>query len=182
MTRIRIPSFLHDVFGETQSRGAIALILGFGAIGTLALVSLDPWALSGVAWWRAALAVLIMFDVLAGAVANLTSGTSDHYAARPRARWVFIAVHVHLPLLTWLLGDDMFEAVALWLYTVAATAIVNRMGGSDLQRPVAGALFGLGAVLLILLGDALLPAVQAVAVLFMFKVIYAFGVDHRAGA
>lgn len=180
MTIIRIPSFLHDVFGETQSRAEIALILGFGAIGTLALVALDPWALSGVVWWRAALAVLVMFDVLAGAVANLTGGTNDHYAARPRARWLFIAIHIHLPLLTLLLGDDMFEAVAMWLYTVAAASAVNRLGGSALQRPVAGALFGLGTVLLILLGDALLPSVQAVAVLFMFKVIYAFGVNHRA--
>lgn len=178
-SRLRIPAFLHDVFGETQSRGEIALVLGFGALGTLALVVLDPWAFGDIPLWRAVVAALLAFDICAGAVANLTRGTSDHYAAKPRARWVFIAVHLHLLAIAWLFGEGMFEAVAVWLYTVAAASAVNLLHGRQIQRAAGGALFGLGALAVLLLGPAMLPALQALAVIFMFKVIYAFAVDHR---
>jgi len=177
---IRIPAYLHEIFGETQTRAEILLVLGFGAIGTLALVVLDPWAFGDIPLWRAVIAAVLAFDICAGAVANLTAGTSDHYAARPRARWVFIAVHLHLVAIAWLFGEGMFEAVAVWLYTVAAASAVNLLHGRRTQRPVAGALFALGALMVLLLGPAMLPALQALCVVFMFKVIYAFGVSHRA--
>lgn len=181
MTRLRIPPFLHEVFGETQSRAEIVLILGFGALGTLAVILLDPWAFDPLPLWRAALAALLAFDVFAGAVANLTQGTNDHYAQKPRARWLFIAVHLHLVALAWLIGEGMFEAVAVWLYTVAAATVVNLLAGRPLQRVAGGVLFCLGAILLLLLGPSMLPALQVLSLVFMFKVIYAFAVDHRAG-
>jgi hypothetical protein len=178
--QLRIPAFLHEVFGETQSRAEIALILVFGALGTLAVILLDPWAFDPLPLWRAVLAALVAFDIFAGAVANLTQGTNDHYARKPAARWVFIAVHLHLVAFAWLIGEGMFEAVAVWLYTVAAASIVNLLAGRPLHRVAGGTLFAFGAVMLLLLGPSMLPASQVLAVVFMFKVIYAFAVDHRA--
>jgi hypothetical protein len=175
---LRIPSFLREVFGETQTRAGMALILGFGVVGTAALIVLDPWAFGDIPLWRAVVGALLAFDVCAGAVANLTRGTSDHYASRPGLRWVFIAVHLHLVAIAWLFGEGMFEAVAVWLYTVVAASIVNLLAGREVQRAAGGALFGVGALMVLLLGPGMLPALQALAVLFMFKVIYAFGVDH----
>ena len=176
--RLRIPAFLHEVFGETQSRAEIALVLGLGAVGTALIVVLDPWSFDLLPWWRVTLALLLAFDIFAGAVANLTRGTNDHYSAHPRMRWVFIAVHLHLVAFAWLIGEGMFEAIAVWLYTVVAASVVNLLAGRPLQRVVAGALFAFGAVMVLLLGPSMLPALQVLSLLFMFKVIYAFGVDH----
>lgn len=180
MTRLRIPAFLHEIFGETQSRAEIALILGVGVLCTLAVIVLDPWAFNLMPFWRSALAALLAFDIFAGAVANLTRGTNDHYAQKPRARWLFIAVHLHLVAFAWLIGEGMFEAAAVWLYTVGAASIVNLLAGHPMQRLAGGALFGLGTAILLLLGASMLPALQVLCVIFMFKVIYAFAVDHRA--
>lgn len=83
----RVPghhSVPRSVLGEYQTRWQIVLITAAGvAVTTVTVVrtfTLDD--LSGLTWWQAALAIVIIFDVAAGCVANLTPGTSIYYAAR----------------------------------------------------------------------------------------------------
>lgn len=182
MARVRIPKFLHEVFGETQSWPEIAAILGFGAVGALGLLAIDPARFADMPLWRAALALLLVFDICAGAIANLTRGTNDFYAERPRLRWVFIAVHLHLVALAWLIGEALGAAAAIWIYTIAAASIVNLLAGRAMQRAVGGVLFGLGALAVFLPMIGASPVMQAAGIIFMFKLIYAFAVDHRGEA
>jgi hypothetical protein len=177
MSPITIPSALHDVLGERQSRLAIALIAA-GAIG--AVLAVLP-AITEVTAWRGILAALLVADIAAGAIANLTSGTNDYYAARPRHRWIFIAVHVHLPVVALLLGLPLVPALIAWGAVIAAAVIVTALMGRTEQRVIAGTL-----LIGIMCGLPLLPdqhpVLLIVSALFAIKVAYSFAVDHRAEA
>ncbi len=174
---IRVPAILHDVFGERQSGGEIAAVLGVGLAVACALFLVFPTWTMELPWWRSLLAFLLCFDVAAGSVANFTRGTSDYYAQRPRHRWIFIAIHVHLPALAWLLSVYLWPAIAAWAYTIMGAAIVNWLHGHSQQVFVAAVLWVLGLALVIGFGG-FPPPFLIIAVLFLTKVLYAFSVDH----
>ncbi|MGB3910981.1 MAG: hypothetical protein WBL06_10970 [Pseudolysinimonas sp.] len=177
MTLLRIPSPLHDVFGARQRQLAIALVV-LAAFGVpLALAVTEPHLLAVVAPWRVVFAALLVADVAAGAVANLTAGTNDHYAERPASRWVFIAVHLHLPAVAVLLDLPIVVALVVWAGTIAGAVTVNLLRGHPEQQVVAGTIFVAIATAAVLLTDA--RALTLVGILFAFKVVYAFAVDHE---
>lgn len=177
MRTLRIPSAMHDVFGERQSVASLTLITLAMPIAVIATLP----ALGAVEPWRAAIAALLIADIAAGAVANFTTGTNDHYAASARRRRVFLAVHVHLPAVALLLGLPLVPALVAWALTIAAGTIVVLLQHSPLQRPAAG--FGLVVVIGLtaaLAGSS--PMLLFVTALFAIKVVLSFAVDHSTGA
>ena len=175
MTMIPIPLVLHDVLGKQQTRSSLLLI---SAAVAIALLAMAP-ALADIAPWRSVLAALLIVDIAAGAIANLTAGTNEHYATRSPSRWVFLAVHVHLPVLALLLGAPLTPALIAWAATIAGGVIVNLLAGRAVQRVAAGVVFGAILCVLPILPDQE-PTLLIVSSLFAFKVVYAFAVDHRA--
>lgn len=172
------PAF-HDVLGERQPAWSLAAILGFGAGATACLLALGHETFAAAGPWRATLAALLTADITAGCVANATSSTNDYYAARPRHRWTFIAVHVHLPVVALLLGVEAGAALAVWAYTIAAASVVNVLAGRPAQRLVGMLLTAVAIVVLpFVLADD--PVILALSLLFVTKVVYAFAVDHTA--
>lgn len=178
---VRIPSFLHDVFGEKQTVGAIAAILMFGALLTAALWLRFPQLTDHLPLWRSALALLLIFDIFAGSVANFTTSTSNYYAARKSNRIVFIAVHVHIVMVALLLNTNIGFAVTVWAYTIAGAFVVNALIGKQSQLFVAGLLLCTGFGGMSLLPDAE-PYMRITGMLFMLKVMFGFAVDHYGGA
>lgn len=174
MSAVVIPTPLHDVLGERQTRLSIAVIAGVAVVATLATAQ----ALADVALWRALVAALLIADIGAGAVANLTKGTNDYYAARPRQRWVFIAVHIHLPCVALLLALPLLPALLAWGMTITAAIVVNALHEHPDQRVLAGALLAVVGCALPFL-PAQQPVLLVVSALFAAKVAYAFAVDHR---
>ncbi|MFN3955554.1 MAG: hypothetical protein ACK4LQ_13960 [Pararhodobacter sp.] len=175
---IKIPSLLHEVLGERQSPGGLVLVGLLSA--ALALLWLPAIAHQGdLAIWRKILAGLLLLDIAAGAVANLTAGTNAFYATRPAHRWGFIVLHIHLPVLAVLLGQPLGPYLLVWAYTIGAAVTVNLLHGRPVQRPVAGGLLCLGLMGLPLL--ALDGLGMAASLLFLFKVAYAFAVNHAPG-
>ena len=85
MKAIKIPSFLHEVFGEQQSIATILVILAFGGCLTLAVSLVFPDILHSLPLWRGILALLLIFDIFCGCIANFTRSTSNFYAARKTA-------------------------------------------------------------------------------------------------
>lgn len=181
MKSLRIPKSLHDIFGERQTVGAIAAILLFGGLLTAALGLRFPELTNSLPVWRSALALVLIFDIFAGCIANFTASTSNFYAARKRNRLLFIAVHVHVVLVALLLNTDIGYSIAVWSYTIAGAFVVNALAGKRSQLFVAGLLLcaGIG-------GTSLLPDVQLymliVGILFMMKVLFSFAVDHYGKA
>jgi hypothetical protein len=166
-----VPPAFHEVMGQRQTVGGVVAVIA--AVGAFSLLWGDAILPDGT--WQNWLAFLIALDIVAGAVANFTRGTNDFYAERPISRWVFIAVHIHLPVIGWALGWDMASVLAVWLGTVACASLVNVTG----NRPVIGGLcLALGLMLLPKLGmDGLQLCLSA---LFFLKVTYSFAVDHGA--
>lgn len=173
MGTLRIPSALHDVFGEHQSAASLTLVLLAVPIAVLAVLP----ALLTVELWRAVLAALLVADIAAGVVANFTRGTNDHYAASAKRRAVFIAVHVHLPIVALLLALPLIPALIGWAFTIAASTAVVLLQGSPVQRPAAGCgiVIVLGATALVAETTTVLLFITA---LFAIKVVLSFAVDH----
>ncbi|WP_065376285.1 hypothetical protein [Ensifer adhaerens] len=177
MRSLRIHPQLHDVFGEEQPPAYLLAILLFG-VGVAATFALSAGPmLAELAWWRAALALVLVLDIAAACVANFTPSTNDFYAARPRNRWIFIAIHFHVVFVALLVGTGFGAAVAVWAYTIAGAAVVNLLAGSAAQTFVGGLLLAVGLTGLPLL-PGLSPAMAAVSALFMLKVLFSFAVDH----
>lgn len=175
---VRIPESLHEVLGEHQTRTELAVVAAFGMAVTAWVLVSGRDLLVEVPVWRATLAGLLILDVAAGSAANLTHGTNRYYAHRPRHRLVFIAVHVHLLAIAWLLGAPLAPAVAVWAYTILVALVVCRLCGSSGQTFVGGVGLAVGIVLVVMATPALGPPLAVVAVLFVFKVAFAFAVDH----
>jgi len=150
-------------------------MLGFGVVVAAAMVAGLP--ASALPTWRLGLAALLAFDIGAGCVANFTRSTSDYYAARPSLRWVFLAVHVHVPALAWALGQSLTLAGAVWAFTIVSGSLVNLWAGRPTQRFVGGLLLACGCAGVPLVSAAP-PSLVAVYLLFVLKVQYAFAVDH----
>lgn len=172
---MKAPPWLHDVLGEEPRAVEITSTLAFALpTATLALWLARP----GVALWRVGLAWLLLADIAAGCVANFTRSTNDYYARRPRHRWAFILVHVHLPLFAWLIGatDCALPVAGLWLFTIVAASVVNAFAGRDAQPFVGGLLLSAGLSLASLL--SLPPLLRLASALFLTKVAFSFAVDH----
>lgn len=169
-----VPPSLHDVLGERTSRWQVLVILSFGVGAALWLSG--GLGLGRLPWWRAALVWLLVMDIAAGCVANFSRGTNDYYAARPRHRAIFLAIHVHVLVVCWALGAPLWPAFVVWAYTVAGAALVNRLRGTGAQPFTAGSLLALGLVWMPRLAGA--EALAAVFLLFLAKVLYSFAVDH----
>ncbi|GIN22311.1 hypothetical protein [Siminovitchia fordii] len=181
MRQLRIPSFLHDVFGEKQSVASILTILLFGGILTVALYYRFPELTSHLPAWRSILALLLIFDVFAGCIANFTPSTSNFYAARKTNRIVFIAIHIHVVLVALLLDTDIGYSLGIWAYTIIGAFIVNALIGKHTQLFVAGLLLSVGLGCMPML-PGITPYMLMIGELFMLKVLFGFAVDHYGKA
>lgn len=177
MKQLGIPPFLHDVFGERQHSGAILTILLFGGPLTAGMYLLYPEITDNLPVWRSALALLLIFDIFSGCIANFTASTSNFYAARKKNRIVFIVIHVHIVLVAALLNTAISYSIAVWAYTILGAFIVNALIGNRSQRFVAGLLLSVGLGCMPLLPD-IQPFMLIVCQLFMLKVLFSFAVDH----
>ena len=142
----------------------------------LAVLAIWP-ALSSVELWRAVLAALLVADIAAGAVANVTRGTNDQYAASARRRIVFLVVHLHLPAIALLLHLPLLPALVAWALTIVAGSIIALSPLTTQQRPAAAM-----AVVVILSVSMLITETTTtllfVTALFAIKVVLSFAVDH----
>ncbi|WP_308797361.1 hypothetical protein [Agromyces silvae] len=180
MHEVRVPGALREAFGERQSRADLALILGGGLALAAVICVLGSAQLIAVDWWRAVIAVVLLADICCGCIANFTHGTDRYYADRSKLRWIFIAVHLHLPIIALALGAAIPFALAVWAATIAGASVVNLLHGSRLQPPVGGLLLAATLTgIVVTVANGTVPVFIAVAAaLFTLKVLYAFGVTH----
>ncbi|MBT1062610.1 hypothetical protein KJY73_03440 [Bowmanella sp. Y26] len=176
MRRRPMPQALHEVFGEQQSVTEILVILLFALLGTACIYYQFQLLPHNLASWKLMVGLLIVADILAGFIANFSQGTNNYYAKRPSSRLVFIAIHLHLPLVAWLMGADLASAALIWAITIVSALIVNALHGSPFQLFTAAALMGAG--LLVLMQLALPVWFALVSVFFMLKVMFSFAVNH----
>lgn len=183
---VRIPAFLQEIPGERQSAVSLLALLALLAIHAVSLVVAFLWMpkildIDGIAALRKWLALVVLIDIAAGTMANLKAGTNAFYAKRPRHRYGFIAIHIHLPVFAPLLGLPLAPYIGVRAYTVGVALVLNLLVGHRDQRVLAGVFPAVWLMVLPALG--LDPVGIMAAALFLFKLGYAFAVDHRrAGA
>jgi len=176
---IRMPSYLHDVFGESQTIGELLAIILFGVGFTSLLFFAFPEMTQNLPLWRSAIAYLLIADIFAGCIANFTRSTNNYYAARDKQRLIFIAIHAHILIVAWLLGTGLWNSVIVWGYTITGAFVVNALKDNQFQKFVAGILLAFGISIIVLSVDA--PKYfLVISLLFMVKVLFAFAVDHYA--
>jgi hypothetical protein len=178
---IRIPSFLREVFGESQTLGELLVIMLFGVGLATFLFFGFPEMTRGLSLWRSVIAYLLIVDIFAGSIANFTRSTNNHYAAHAKERLVFIAIHMHILIVAWLLGIDLWYALAVWGYTIASAFVVNAFKDSRFQIFAGGALWCIGVAIVVLTIEV--PKYfLVISLLFMVKVLFSFAVDHYGQA
>lgn len=181
MNRIKVPKFFHDILGEETQPIALGLILSVTALvmGYLTMSEGNIFISAGL--FKGLLGFILLADIIAGTVANFSAGTNDFYARRSKNRWAFIAVHIQPLLIAWLLGFSVTHAALLWIFVILSAVIVNALMGKAHQRIVAGALMSLGVFIALNLYGAESMSMQVMAVFYVIKVVFSFGVDHERG-
>lgn len=180
MKTIRIPSLWHEVLGTESTLMELLLVFTVSPVATLALFGITHPEWSILANWQAAVLLLLVFDIFAGFIANLTFSTNKFYKDSPKARLVFIVLHIQPLIFSFLFGDFILTCLLVWGYTAVAAFIINALQSYPAQKPVAGSFVAIGLVGL-LLSSAELPLILLVALTFyQLKVIYSFAVEHYA--
>lgn len=173
MKYFKIPEFLFDVFGEKQSLLEVGCTLIFALAGSWVVYLVAGIELDN---WKSILAFLVIADVLAGCIANFSYGTNEYYSQRPKNRLIFIAIHVHILAIAWLLSEPLDSAMIIWGYTIVSAFVVNALKGTRIQCFIAANLMCYGILLLIYL--PLSNWFLMVSVFFLIKVLFSFSVDH----
>lgn len=177
---MKIPSYFHEVFGEESTPAELVMIFATSIVATVVLFYATLGELSELPVWKTFLLFLLIFDMMAGFIANLTLSTNNFYRNRPSLRLVFIALHIQPLLFSFLLGGHFLICFIVWAYTTSATLIVNALQKYPAQKALAGSLVMFGLVGLQLVSRTL-PIVLLVSLAFyQLKVIYSFGVDQYA--
>lgn len=175
----KVPKFFHDILGEETDGLTIALVVVVTVIVMTALVVMEGVTFSSSGLVRGSIAFILTADIIAGTIANFSKGTNDYYAKRSLNRWTFIAVHVQLVVIAWLLGFDLVNAVLLWGYVAISATTVNLYAGKKEQRILAASLTSLGMLLGILFYYGVSLVMLVTAVFFVQKVVFSFSVDHE---
>ncbi|WP_435276776.1 hypothetical protein ACMAZF_07515 [Psychrobium sp. nBUS_13] len=173
MKYFKTPEFLFEVLGEKQSVLEVSCTVIFALLGSWIIYSVAGIELGS---WQTVVAFILIVDVLAGCIANFSFGTNEFYSKRPKNRLIFIAIHIHILVIAWLLSEPMAAALIVWGFTIASAFLVNALKGKSIQGFIGANLMCYGILLLIYLS---LPVwFLMVSIFFMIKVLFSFSVDH----
>jgi hypothetical protein len=174
---LKIPTFFHEILGETQTKFELTLILSFVVCTGLCitLITYNQWV--NLSTLQMVFLILLYLDISGGVISNLTTGTKAYYQNRPRARLVFIAIHIQPLLLAWLLDGDIQLSVLLWIFTLAMALLMSSLRSTSHHRVLCGAVTALGLTLSAL---ELNPLLRIFYMLYVIKVLYNFSVNYAS--
>jgi hypothetical protein len=180
MKTIKIPQFLHEVLGKESTPAELVMIFVSGILGTLGLFYFTNTEWNGLALWKTILLFLLVLDVLAGFIANLTFSTNQHYKENPKLRLVFIAIHIQPLIFSFLLNDYFYICLIVWIYTLITALSINALQKHPAQRVLAGCFVMIGLIGLLLYTNPIPNLLLIALAFFHLKVTYSFAVDHYA--
>jgi hypothetical protein len=181
MKSVAVPALFHELFGKRITLFELWLTLLFSAGMTVFLLINTYTEWQHLHIWQMVILIVLTVDITGGVVANFSFSTNFHYKTNAIARFVFIALHIQPVIFAWLFGSEYGISVAVWGYTVVSALIVNTLIQHPCQRMIASVLAISGISMLLLLADGFPHLLLAILSLYMFKVIFAFAVDHDAG-
>lgn len=178
---IRIPKFFHEILGESQKKIELICIILFAVLSTTFIIIFYADFLNTFSLLSQGMLLLLTLDITGGVIANLSFGTDQFYSQRKKARIVFIAIHIQ-PLLIFLFTrQPLWIGIILWAYTILGALVLERFKNHPSQKVLAGFNLFVGLVLLFGFQSSLTPFVTFLMLLFLFKVLYSFSVNHHNG-
>ena len=191
LTRVvDVPRWFHEVHGTRSTVGALVGTYAGGvglSVGLLLLFKAEilgsgPGGEAPLGWGARLLLLLLTLDLCGGVFANLTEGTSRVYHDAPRSiRQRFMLIHVMQPtLLMMLLDGGWWVGGAVWLYAMAAWALVERLGRRARGVAAGCTLVGAAGVVAAGIRGQASPLFAALLVVYLVKLIWGFSLDRRA--
>ncbi|HCK64960.1 MAG TPA: hypothetical protein DHW49_01725 [Anaerolineae bacterium] len=180
MKIIKIPQFLHEVLGKESTLAELLMIFVTSIVGTLGLFFFTSIEWNQLSLWKIVLLFLLIFDILAGFIANLTFSTNQHYKENSKLRLVFIAIHIQPLLFSFLLNDYFYICLIVWIYTLITALSINALQKYPAQRVLAGCFVMIGLIGLLLYLNPIPNLLLVALAFFHLKVTYSFAVDHYA--
>lgn len=172
--KVRIPKFLHELHGAEARLSTILLSYGAGlAVAAIALFQLRGTDIGSL---QKVLVALVLLDVAAGVIANFSSSTNQHYQQAQSPRKGFLLLHaLHAGVLAWVFPHYWTYFLFAYLYTLAASLIVNQAQDTEWQQNLAAffVVCGVGASIFFELNPALLYGFMP---LYAVKLILGFSV------
>ncbi len=181
MKTIHIPNVLQEGFGEETTLLELVLILVVSTISTPAVFYVTQTEWSGMPLWKLIILFVLIFDIFAGFISNLTYSTNAYYQASRKKQTALIAIHIQPLIFAFLFGDFTLICFLVWIYTIIASLVVVQLGNFPAQKAVAGSLVALGLVGLLLISSDLPLILMVALAFFQLKLIYSFSVDHFQG-
>jgi hypothetical protein len=180
MKTIKIPQFLHEVLGKESTSAELVMIFVTSILGTVGLFYFTNAEWNQLAIWKIVLLFLLIFDVLAGFIANLTFSTNQHYKENSKQRLVFIAIHIQPLIFAFLFNDYFYICLIVWIYTLITALSINALQKYPAQKVLAGCFVMIGFIGLLLYSNPIPNLLLISLAFFHLKVTYSFAVDHYA--
>ncbi len=125
MKKIKMPKYLHELFGYEQNLINIIIIMLFatGVTSALMIYSKNYWL--SLKWYQSLIFWLLFFDISGGVVANLTKGTNNYYLDKPKLLWIFYIIHVQPLIISLVVNITFWIALVVWGYTIICSVIIH---------------------------------------------------------
>lgn len=178
MKTIKIPKALREFFGVEVTLFELTLILITTVVlsALLLVTTFNEW--HHLSLWRIIFLALITIDEAGGVISNFSFSTNLYYKTRSKARIKFILIHIQPLIMAFLLRDAYLLSIAVIVYTTISALVINALYKYPAQRMVGVTFMVLGVATLLLTADDKPVLLLALFSIHMFKVIYAFSVDH----
>jgi hypothetical protein len=180
MKTIKTPKFLHEVLGKESTSAELVMIFLTSILGTLGLFYFTNAEWNHFPFWKTLILFLLIFDVLAGFIANLTLSTNNYYKENPKLRVIFIAIHIQPLIFSFLLNNYFYICFIVWAYTLITALSINALQKHPAQRVLAGCFVMIGLIGLLLYSNPIPNLLLIALAFFHLKVTYSFAVDHYA--
>lgn len=178
---IKIHKFFHEILGENQKPVELIFILLFAVLSTTFSFVFYYDFLNNLPLLNQVILLLLTLDITGGVIANLTYGTDHFYSKRKKARMIFIAIHIQ-PLLIFIFTKlPLWIGLILWAYTIFCAIILELLKNHPSQKVFASFDFFIGLIILLGFQSMLTPFVTFLILLYLFKVLYSFSVNHYHG-
>jgi hypothetical protein len=174
---MRLPKMV-ELFGENPKKGDLILIIGFSIVSTLHLILILYSEIAAISLIGQALIVLLCIDISGGVIANLTKSTKSYYIKRPKLEKIFIAIHIQPLILGLIIPGQMAFGTFIYLYAALSTLFVLKMRHHTWHKTLAMSLLMMGIILSFLVFLDSSRLMMLLSILFLTKLIYAFGVNH----
>lgn len=178
MKYIKVNKHFQEALGEFQTKSQLALIIGFSIIASGFTFWSGQDVFLHLVWWKQVLVALLVIDIFAGYIANATEGTDNYYAQSAKRRWVFIAIHIHIIVLSWcFVWQDILPVLSVWIFTIGSSTVINVFRIQNFHKPFAIFCVGIGVFVLYSF-DWNNSILKITSFFFLMKVVLSFSIHH----